>query len=1157
MGSGGTSTRAPYVDGTTGNQSTVVGSARIGAIAFEVDGTIDPETITNAVMSVYVNSINGNLGSNWMLLAAYETENPQLTYSVGGMDDTLYPAVNNDYSYDAALWSNERCSTSSKGWKTLDVKRAVVNALTADGGKSEKVTVVLRIQVPAAGLNISVSGSEAPYLTVTTGAKITGTVKIVDTDGNELLPSESFVSGEGKYIYDKKIEEKLELDGEYYMYNSLASVTEITLSEEGENVIMLVYSKFNEDDFYSGHTLIERGATCWFADPRSVKFEHDDIYDDEGNLVLPKSSKTIVGAIDTSGTVKAVQYDNLTGVTDEITIDTGFQADDHNNPTFLELPDHRIMVFWSQHTAEEYWYYRVTNEPDDLKTLGTEHKVSVAGCGNYTYPSPFYLSDAPDSFFLCWRGVSWHPTIAKYSLPDENGEIKCEIAPTQMVQTIGARPYVKYGSNGKDRIYFAFTTAHPDNNNPNWIYYSEIDINTLNLYNVENELLCEGENLPYGKDNKINTSSDYGSFTVDSPSNNRDWVWDIAKDEEGNPVIAFTRISSGKTQHDYYYGKWNPETKTWDKTYIADGGGRFHQGTGEMCYSGGLCLDHSNPSIVYISKPTAGFYGDVYEIWKLEMDGVTVKSETQITRNSQYNNVRPFVAVGSDSDDKISLTWMNGLYYYWIVSDSLPDAFPTSIMTMSEIDSVNVTVNVTYVTSDATVIGSGNVEYNTENGKIPAGNVFIEGKGNYTYAETAVTEDTRITVTPITIFTWNTTTNNFFYTDKALTGNGTNRAGYMCVDVPAEVQATVLSLNATLNNGGKNAPSLTFYAVPAESLENIDLTKGAETTAELDDIFGEETKVVGGVNVKLIDGSSDTNGSSVTVSFTAPVDLTDYAGKEIALKMVADNGTGIITVNSASVEALGLGSELGFVPDDTAGFETNALTLNFLFGGALGKINGVTYKASISAGETAVGDIEVSSEKSTIALIPADDSADGYGSNVNYTATLKAIIGESEFAVGKTTSSLYKAVVEDIANSSYTKEQLSSDRLANANKVIANGGLVSIAELDDTRSKIMETVEDETAIRIKTEFSELGIGFLCKGGKLYVGSASADGDDTTVYTKISLDRDTVTLSTGEGETQETVSFALDAVELEFIEEMLLEEEINSDLTIDFDFTEIM
>lgn len=90
----GTADRAPFISGVTANNSTEVASARIGALEFQVDSSIDPETIVNATLNVYVNGVNENLKSDWMLLAAYETDNPSLTYSVGGMDQNEYPARN-------------------------------------------------------------------------------------------------------------------------------------------------------------------------------------------------------------------------------------------------------------------------------------------------------------------------------------------------------------------------------------------------------------------------------------------------------------------------------------------------------------------------------------------------------------------------------------------------------------------------------------------------------------------------------------------------------------------------------------------------------------------------------------------------------------------------------------------------------------------------------------------------------------------------------------------------------------------------------------------------------------------------------------------------------------------------------------------------------
>ncbi|MCH5212544.1 MAG: hypothetical protein J1G06_05990, partial [Oscillospiraceae bacterium] len=70
----GNNERAPFVQGTTGSNSVTVGSNRIGVMEFSIDGSIDPEKITSAVLNIYINSVNENYkDSDWMLLAAYET----------------------------------------------------------------------------------------------------------------------------------------------------------------------------------------------------------------------------------------------------------------------------------------------------------------------------------------------------------------------------------------------------------------------------------------------------------------------------------------------------------------------------------------------------------------------------------------------------------------------------------------------------------------------------------------------------------------------------------------------------------------------------------------------------------------------------------------------------------------------------------------------------------------------------------------------------------------------------------------------------------------------------------------------------------------------------------------------------------------------------
>lgn len=438
-----------------------------------------------------------------------------------------------------------------------------------------------------------------------------------------------------------------------------------------------------ETESFSGSTIADEGAWCWFADPRAIHYKSAD-----GEI-----DAAYIGYIDVHGAIKASQIDfkaNPDGHQQDVLVRSRFQPDDHNNPTFLVLPDERIMIFYARHTDEPRFYYRVSTKKGDITSLGDEHEITVAN--NTTYPSPFILSDDPEHIYLCWRGINWHPTIAKLSLPDENDKVNIEWGPYQMVQSTGARPYAKYHSNGKDKIYVAYTTGHPDNEWPNWLYFNVINLNakaggdgtvttTPQLADLKGNVLSTIANGPFKVSKTDSYKSSYPGTILDAPTNYRDWVWQIALDEKENPVVAMVRISNDKNSHQYYYARWNGSS--WKLTNLANGGGRFHPSNTEYCYSGGMALDEANINDIYLSIPTQSETTgkNIYEIWKYTVDDSgKVTAKEQVTKNSLKNNVRPFVLPGS-GDSKLRLTWMHGDYYYWLVRTGYPLGYPTGIHT--------------------------------------------------------------------------------------------------------------------------------------------------------------------------------------------------------------------------------------------------------------------------------------------------------------------------------------------------------------------------------------------------------------------------------------------------------------------------------------------
>ncbi len=413
----------------------------------------------------------------------------------------------------------------------------------------------------------------------------------------------------------------------------------------------------------------EDGAWCWFADPRAIHHENKSlgIY------------KTYIGSIDNLGNIKAEEFDFNTGKKQSVLIRSWFQPDDHNNPTFLALPDGRVIVFYSRHTDEPCFYYRISDNTGSLATLGEEKVLTTEN--NTTYPSPFLLSDDPDHIYLCWRGINWHPTIGRLTMPDENGNISFDLGPKQIVQSTGARPYAKYSSNGKDRIFLTYTTGHPDNELPNHLYYNVIEALSGDVTDIYGKKMGNVWNEPtFRIDKSADFVNAHKGFVVDAPDSLRDWVWQLAFDRKGNPSVAMVTISPDKKSHRYYIARH--DGKEWKKHFLTDAGGWFHQSKDiEHCYSGGMAIDPEDVNVVYCSVPVEGKYGSTYEIIRYNLDdsGNVVATDT-LTSNSAKNNARPYVIPGS-KDSALRLAWMYGNYYDWIVSMQRPSGYDTSIMT--------------------------------------------------------------------------------------------------------------------------------------------------------------------------------------------------------------------------------------------------------------------------------------------------------------------------------------------------------------------------------------------------------------------------------------------------------------------------------------------
>lgn len=392
-------------------------------------------------------------------------------------------------------------------------------------------------------------------------------------------------------------------------------------------------------------TLTHDGVWCWFSDPRGVKTK---------NL-------TIIGWVNSHGDIVLSSFNHKTSQLDTTIIHDNLEIDDHCNPSILVRNDGRIMVFYSKHATGKFpMVLRVSEQPGDISSFGPAHKLALndtltypASFRNaYTYTNPYQLSQENNRIYLFWRGMGHKPNV---SFSNDGGLSwspgKIMIKPEDIYPD--RRPYLKVSSQGKDKIHFAFTDGHPNREPQNSIYYACYKDGAF--YKANGEKITDFEFLPF--------TPDQASMVYDATKTNfRAWIWDVAEDGDGFPVIVYSRLLD-MTDHRYYYARWDGQQ--WSNVELCKAGKWFPQtlpGTDETekQYSGGIILDHSNPSCVYLSREING----VFEIekWITKDLGKTFNS-IAITGNSTLDNVRPYVVRNSVAGKGPHVVWMRNHKY--------------------------------------------------------------------------------------------------------------------------------------------------------------------------------------------------------------------------------------------------------------------------------------------------------------------------------------------------------------------------------------------------------------------------------------------------------------------------------------------------------------
>ena len=382
-------------------------------------------------------------------------------------------------------------------------------------------------------------------------------------------------------------------------------------------------------------TLVDDAAWFWFPGPKAVYHEG-------------KHKRTYFGWVNRAGNICAGCYDHESKETTKAILKKNLNPDSHSVPSLLVRPDGRLIAFYARHYQKEATFYRISKGPEDISAWGAEMKVDTNG-GYSDFTNAVQLSEENDTIYLFRRGDNLSTSGDTVSGDTVHWSPAKQLMERRWPRR-GHTPYLKVASNGNDTIHLALVDCGPvdSTGGKSSIYYS--CYRGGKFRKADGSTITDMGNLPI-KPAEADMVYDGNASGFSA------WLGDIAVNQAGNPVILYhvyvTYCKDGLSDLRYRHARW--DGKRWRSHEIT----RAPSTRFRSCYpTGGMTLDHADPSIVYLAREIRG----VYEIekWTTPDGGATWVSE-RITSGSSKDNLRPVVPHGHKQGD-VGLIWMYGDY---------------------------------------------------------------------------------------------------------------------------------------------------------------------------------------------------------------------------------------------------------------------------------------------------------------------------------------------------------------------------------------------------------------------------------------------------------------------------------------------------------------
>lgn len=396
----------------------------------------------------------------------------------------------------------------------------------------------------------------------------------------------------------------------------------------------------------SALTSAPAGGWCWFNGPSAVR--------DAAH------GRSIIGYLKgTNGDLCLRTVDDTTlSVGSETVIYPAFERDDHDAPSILvKQSDGTIAMAYSTHVGDLYYGDGTSSGalppaiPDARQRNITSTVGSRSGSAGYTYAGLAQVSALSGTLFLFFR---WHDSGGTahlaYTKSTDDG------ATWSARQNVCVMTYHQFAVTGADRIDFVVSN-HPQDAGNHDIRHMYFVPSTSKWYQTDGTEITASKPFDYTNPTLVYD----GSTTIG-------WLWDIAMDAGGKPCVVYATFpgavpNTSATDHRYNYGRWNGSA--WVTTEIASAGGRIPTGdepgaNHQEFYSGGVCLDHSDPRIVYGSINVGSGRWDMYR-YRTTDNGATFSSAAL---TSSGKHIRPISVQGHHAS--LQVIWFEGTYTTYV-----------------------------------------------------------------------------------------------------------------------------------------------------------------------------------------------------------------------------------------------------------------------------------------------------------------------------------------------------------------------------------------------------------------------------------------------------------------------------------------------------------